>query len=113
MKPNYPASLTFLGIAAILWLRPFHAVAGGFLLFEQGVKDLGNSFAGGAAVAEDPSTIFYIKPVCRAANSRWQGIISLLKPSLTIKAQPSLRLCRWLAAPRSQAVTVATPAYRP
>ena len=46
-------------IAEILLFLPFHAVAGGFLLFEQGVKGLGNSFAGGAAIAEDPSTIFY------------------------------------------------------
>jgi len=34
-------------------LLPFRAVAGGFLLFEQGVKGLGNAFAGGAAIAED------------------------------------------------------------
>ena len=59
MKKNYPANFTFLAIAATLLLLPFHAVAGGFLLFEQGVKGLGNSFAGGAAIAEDPSTIFY------------------------------------------------------
>ena len=32
---------------------------GGFILFEQGTKGLGNAFAGGAAVAEDPSTIFF------------------------------------------------------
>jgi long-chain fatty acid transport protein len=33
--------------------------AGGFILFEQGVKGLGNAFAGGSAEAEDASTIFY------------------------------------------------------
>ena len=59
MKRNYPTSLIFLVIATIFWLQPLHAVAGGFLLFEQGVKGLGNAFAGGAAVAEDPSTIFF------------------------------------------------------
>jgi len=35
------------------------ATAGGFMLFEQGVKGLGNAFAGGSAGAEDASTIFY------------------------------------------------------
>ena len=35
------------------------SLAGGFLLFEQGVKGLGNSFAGGSAAAEDASTIFF------------------------------------------------------
>ena len=59
MKQNYPAVLTLWAIAVILLLLPFHAVAGGFLLFEQGVKGLGNAFAGGAAIAEDPSTIFF------------------------------------------------------
>ncbi len=59
MKRNCPSSLILLVIATVLWLQPWHAVAGGFLLFEQGVKGLGNSFAGGAAIAEDPSTIFF------------------------------------------------------
>ncbi|MGD8657342.1 MAG: outer membrane protein transport protein [Desulfobacterales bacterium] len=34
-------------------------MAGGFLLFEQGVKGLGNAYAGGSAIAEDASTIFF------------------------------------------------------
>ena len=59
MRQNYPTILKFSAIAAILLLLPLQAVAGGFLLFEQGVKGLGNAFAGGAAVAEDPSTIFF------------------------------------------------------
>jgi long-chain fatty acid transport protein len=59
MKRNYSVRLIFWVIATIFLLQPLNAVAGGFLLFEQGVKGLGNAFAGGAAVAEDPSTIFY------------------------------------------------------
>ena len=35
------------------------AFGGGFLLFEQSVKGLGNAFAGGAAVAEDATTVFF------------------------------------------------------
>ncbi|MDJ0986717.1 MAG: outer membrane protein transport protein [Desulfobacterales bacterium] len=34
-------------------------MAGGFLLFEQGVKGLGNAYAGGSAIAEDASTVFF------------------------------------------------------
>jgi long-chain fatty acid transport protein len=34
------------------------ASAGGFILFEQSVKGLGNAFAGGSAEAEDASTVF-------------------------------------------------------
>ena len=35
------------------------ALAAGFALMEQGVKSLGNAFAGGAAAAEDASTVYY------------------------------------------------------
>ncbi|MBE0618898.1 MAG: outer membrane protein transport protein [Proteobacteria bacterium] len=35
------------------------AFAAGFAIYEQSVKGLGNAFAGGAASADDPSTIFY------------------------------------------------------
>ncbi|MGH7186379.1 MAG: OmpP1/FadL family transporter, partial [Pseudomonadota bacterium] len=36
-----------------------NVIAGGFAILEQGVKGLGNAFAGGAAVAEDASTVFF------------------------------------------------------
>ncbi|NIR46489.1 MAG: transporter, partial [Gemmatimonadetes bacterium] len=35
------------------------AQGSGFALVEQSVKGLGNAFAGGAAVAEDPSTVYW------------------------------------------------------
>ncbi|UCD79163.1 MAG: outer membrane protein transport protein [Desulfobacterales bacterium] len=59
MRRNFPLTPIMLTIVASLLLQPFHASAGGFLLFEQGVKGLGNAFAGGGAVAEDASTIFF------------------------------------------------------
>ncbi len=37
----------------------FRASAGGFILFEQGVKGLGNAFAGGSAIIEDATTVFF------------------------------------------------------
>ena len=36
-----------------------HAQAAGFSLIEQSVSSMGNAYAGGAAVAEDASTIFF------------------------------------------------------
>lgn len=50
------------------------ANAGGFLLFEQDVKALGNAFAGGAAMAEDATTNFF-NP---AGLTRLSGIQSSL-----------------------------------
>jgi hypothetical protein len=41
------------------WLNPGTALGGGFFLFEQSVKSLGNAFAGAESSAEDASTIFY------------------------------------------------------
>ncbi|MBW8077720.1 MAG: transporter, partial [Gallionella sp.] len=35
------------------------AVASGFALVEQNASGLGNAFAGGAAIAEDASTVFF------------------------------------------------------
>lgn len=46
-------------IGGILSVFSQNLMAGGFLLFEQGVKGLGNAFAGGSAIAEDASTIFF------------------------------------------------------
>ncbi len=50
--------IVLLSLGMLLSL-PGTLFAGGFLLFEQGVKGLGNSFAGGSAAAEDASTTFF------------------------------------------------------
>lgn len=52
----------FLGHAAIIGaaaLTPMVASAAGFQITEQSVAGLGRAFAGGAAVAEDASTVFF------------------------------------------------------
>lgn len=59
MKPYHRKIFILFVIVAFLSFVSANAVAGGFLLFEQGVKGLGNSFAGGSAVAEDASTVFF------------------------------------------------------
>lgn len=52
-------ALRVLGCAATLALWAGSARAGGFALIEQSVSGLGNAFAGGAAAAEDATTIFF------------------------------------------------------
>src|ERR1700694_368183 len=56
--------------AALLSLSAGHALGAAFALQEQSGSGLGNAFAGGAAVAEDASTI-YFNP---AGMSRLPGI---------------------------------------
>lgn len=48
-----------VGLALLLGGWPRAASSAGFAIVEQSVRGLGNAFAGGAAVAEDPSTIFF------------------------------------------------------
>lgn len=53
---------TVVLLVALTWLVVMSAgsvSAAGFALIEQSVKGLGNSFAGGAAVADDATTIFF------------------------------------------------------
>ncbi len=48
-----------LFVLCVVFISTGSALAAGFALIEQSVSGLGNAFAGGAAVAEDASTIFY------------------------------------------------------
>lgn len=61
--------LTFLGIVAVILFSFQTAFGSGFALIEQSVSGLGNAFAGGAAAAEDASTV-YFNP---AGMTRLQG----------------------------------------
>jgi long-chain fatty acid transport protein len=55
--------------------------AGGFLLFEQGVKGLGNAFAGGSAIAEDASTIFFNPAgITRLSGSQFEVAAHYINP---------------------------------
>ena len=58
------------------------ARASGFALIEQGVRGLGNAFAGGAAVAEDATTIFFNPAgLTRLERSNIQVAIHAINPS--------------------------------
>jgi len=60
MRDQLSRRLSAAGLAAsILLALPGTAHAAGFAVYEQGTTGLGNAFAGAAAVAEDPTTIFW------------------------------------------------------
>ena len=46
-------------LLGLVWLNAGPAVGGGFFLYEQSVKSLGNAYAGAESSAEDAGTIFY------------------------------------------------------
>lgn len=52
-------AFTMLGAAIALCLTPSLSQAAGFAIAEQSVKGLGNAFSGGAASADDASTVWY------------------------------------------------------
>lgn len=68
--------LGICGIGLIGWSAP--AAASGFYLQEQAAKEVGRAFSGGAAAADDPSTVFFnpagmteLRKVELSANGHW------------------------------------------
>ena len=70
MRKLYQSNLIALAVASTLGGTSTLAAAAGFALIEQSASGMGNAFAGAAATAEDPSTIFY-NP---AGMSRLEGM---------------------------------------
>jgi len=69
-------------LSFVIFSAPMAAQAAGFALIEQSASGMGNAFAGGGAVAEDASTIFF-NPAGMTYISGTQivGAIHLIKPS--------------------------------
>ena len=59
------------------------ATAAGFAIIEHGVKGLGNAFAGGAASAEDPTTIYFNPAGMTRLGNKQQIVLAghIIKPS--------------------------------
>jgi long-chain fatty acid transport protein len=70
MRKKYQTRLIALAVALTVVGTAPSASAAGFALIEQSASGMGNAFAGAAATAEDPSTIFY-NP---AGMSKLQGM---------------------------------------
>lgn len=67
------------------------APAAGFAVMEQGVKGLGNAFAGGAAAAEDSSTIFFNPAgMTRLSGRRIEAAAHLILPSARFEDRGSV-----------------------
>ncbi|PLX85699.1 MAG: hypothetical protein C0617_03180 [Desulfuromonas sp.] len=66
-------------LALLVWTGS--AFGAGFALIEQGVKGLGNAFAGGAAVADDPSTVFFNPAgMTRLEGQQALGAVHIIAP---------------------------------
>ncbi|MDZ7754411.1 MAG: outer membrane protein transport protein [Gammaproteobacteria bacterium] len=78
--------ITALWVAGVLAVGSQQACAAGFMLFEYSVSGLGNALAGGAASAEDASTI-YANPagMTRLGNSQFLGGAHVILPSTKFK----------------------------
>lgn len=60
MKKHFSSTVRIFGFTALLVLMAAgSSMAAGFALIEQSVSGLGNAYAGGAAIAEDASTVFF------------------------------------------------------
>lgn len=76
-----PLAGAVLGIGLVA-LGAAEARASGFQLAEQSARGMGNAFAGAAAIADDPSTIFFNPAgMTRLSGTQISGTISCIFPS--------------------------------
>ena len=69
-------------LSIVIFSGPMAAQAAGFALIEQSASGLGNAFAGGGAIAEDASTIFFNPAgMTYIEGTQLVGAIHLIKPS--------------------------------
>ncbi len=69
-----------------------NAFSAGFALIEQSVSGLGNAYAGGAAQAEDATTIFYNPAGMTRLNDQFIAGLHFISPSAKFKDNGSSRL---------------------
>ena len=69
-------------LSFVIFSAPVAAQAAGFALIEQSASGMGNAFAGGGAIAEDASTIFFNPAgMTYIPGTQIVGAIHLIKPS--------------------------------
>jgi len=73
-------------------LSSSYALGAGFQLIEQSVSGLGNAYAGGAASAEDATTIFYNPAGMTRLNSQFIAGVHFISPSAKFKDGGSSRV---------------------
>lgn len=90
MKKKLLLSLVLL--TAVFVVNVSNGFAAGFQLIEQSVSGLGNAFAGGAASAEDATTIFYNPAGMTRLKSQFIAGVHFISPSAKFKDAGSSRL---------------------
>ena len=84
------ASATAAAVAAAIAMAAEGAAAASFGLVEHGVSGLGNAYSGGAAIAEDPTTVFFNPAgMTRLPGTRASFAVNSIKPSIQFKNQGS------------------------
>ncbi len=84
------ASAVAAAVAAAIAMAAEGAAAASFGLVEHGVSGLGNAYSGGAAIAEDPTTVFFNPAgMTRLSGTRASFAVNYIKPSIQFKNQGS------------------------
>lgn len=79
-------------LSFVILSAPMTAQAAGFALIEQSASGMGNAFAGGGAVAEDASTIFFNPAgMTYVQGTQFAGAIHLIKPTAEFNDQGSVK----------------------
>ena len=81
-----------LAALTVLLLNVQNVKAAGFQLIEQSVSGLGNAFAGGAAIAEDATTIFYNPAGLTRVPSQFIAGVHFISPSAKFHDEGSSRV---------------------
>lgn len=89
MRKNWTWLMSTLGGLALT--MPVAALASGFDIIEQSGSGLGNAYAGGAAAAEDVSTIYYnAAGLTRIKGTEAAAAIHLIRPTVRFSNQGSV-----------------------
>jgi long-chain fatty acid transport protein len=80
----FKQTIVSLSVAGALLAMSGSASASGFALTEQNASGLGNAYSGGAAIAEDASTIYFNPAgMTRLHGSQVVASVAMIKPSAT------------------------------
>lgn len=88
MNPSF-MKLAFFATFFSIILSTGTAIASGFALIEQGVSGLGNAYAGGAAIAQDATTIFFNPAGMTKLPSQMETAVHVIIPSFKFKNEGS------------------------
>ncbi|MDH3600615.1 MAG: outer membrane protein transport protein, partial [Candidatus Tectomicrobia bacterium] len=90
MRHSLPATIVVYAMMGLLGVMPMTVSAAGFAILEQSVKGLGGAFAGGAAIAEDASTVFFNPAgLTRLRGVQTEAALHIIIPSFRFKNQGS------------------------